>query len=65
MKKHLSVKLTKKDLEFIERLASTTGIRKANMLEFTLSIINTYFTEDQLRAEAELFEPADGRKNGD
>ena len=65
MKKSLTVKLTEEDMNFVEQFASTTGLPKSTVIEFTLDILRTYFTEDQLRTEASMFEPADGRRNDD
>ena len=65
MKKCISSLLTEEELNLIETLSSTTGIKRSAILSFTLELLTTYFTVDQLRTEAALFEPADGRKNGD
>ena len=65
MKKKMSVKLTEEDIALVERLASTTGLPKSTVIELVLDIVKTYFTEDQLRTEASMFQPADGRRNGD
>ena len=65
VKKCVSSLLTCKELDLVERLCSTTNIPKSAILSFTLELLTTYFTEDQLRAEAEYFTPADGRRNED
>jgi hypothetical protein len=61
-KKHLTCTMSEEMIEYAEQLANETGISKSNIPEFALRILETYFTIQQLKLEATVHGPKDGRR---
>jgi len=62
MKKPFTVKVSEDDMVLIDHITNNSSVTRASILEFTLSVLRGYFTEEQLLIEAGSFSPVDGRR---
>ena len=61
-RKVVSIRLPEETIEYMEKLASSLDMPKTRVPEFAMSLMRTYFTDKQLKLEALMYEPEDGRK---
>ena len=64
-RKVVSMRMSEDTIAYMEELARATGMPKTRVPEFAIELLRTYFTNTQLRTEALLYEPEDGRKKGE
>ena len=61
MKTPFTVKVSEDDLMLINQITDNSNVTRSSILEFTISVLRGYFTEEQLLIEAGSFSPIDGR----
>jgi len=61
IKKHISIRLEARTIDFLDNVAETNGLSRSNALALVVNITRDYFSMDQIAAECKVRGIADGR----